>query len=150
MKRVLALALTLLAAAGAAAPAQACQVGPFRVYYDADGQPRAEAMAAIADAARYWTGLPDDHRRVLITGHTDSVGDAGDNLVASAERARWVANALMAHGVMAGSIVLVAYGESKPEAATGDNVAEPLNRSVKIHMDTASTCPAPPPAPKAQ
>ncbi len=150
MRTFMAMGLAVLGAWIAATPARACQVGPFRVYYDAEGQPLPEAQTVLNEAARYWIGLPDDRRRVVIRGHTDSLGIAGDNLVISAERARWVEVQLMARGVAAGAIALEAVGESRPEAPAGDGAAEQLNRRVEIYMDTAFACPAPPPAPKAQ
>lgn len=70
--------------------------------------------------------------RVVIAGHTDTVGSTVDNLLLSQQRAEVVANYLEGRGVPTAAMALEAYGEEQPAVATGDGVKEPRNRRVEI------------------
>lgn len=70
--------------------------------------------------------------RVRVVGHTDTVGSPAANRRLAVKRARAVADALIAAGLPAALIETDGLGESDPPVATGDGVAEPLNRSVAI------------------
>lgn len=119
--------------------AQAVQVGavePARVTVHFGFDRRriaADEHAALARAARIAGRDPD--ARIVVTGHTDTVGTRAYNRALSRDRADAVKAALMARGVQAGRIALVAKGESAPAVATGDGVREPRNRRVTIAVE---------------
>jgi len=73
-------------------------------------------------------------RRVLIEGHTDSVGTAAANTVLSRRRADAVDAALEGMGLAANRVTTVGYGEDFPVA---DNITETnraLNRRVEVYI----------------
>lgn len=69
---------------------------------------------------------------VTIVGHADTSGSPAYNLELSRRRAQAVADRLVALGVDRSRIALNARGESAPAVATGDGVAEAVNRRVLI------------------
>jgi outer membrane protein OmpA-like peptidoglycan-associated protein len=54
------------------------------------------------------------NKRFLIAGYTDSVGSSEDNMVLSRERAKAVADFLVAEGVDRSRLQVAGYGESRP------------------------------------
>lgn len=132
--------LVQLQAAPAAAPVAAmpAAVPPatgegFQVYFDFGsvavgslGMSIVEEAAAQAKRA----GV----RRIVVTGHADSVGSAQSNLVVSARRAEAVKRALVAYGVDAGRIDTLAMGETEPMVRTPDETREAHNRRVVIRF----------------
>ena len=60
-------------------------------------------------------------KKVEIGGHTDNVGNDGDNLKLSENRAKSVVDYLVAHGVPAANLSYKGYGETVP---IGDNATE--------------------------
>lgn len=90
----------------------------------------AEARATLNRvAANYAEAEP---ARVVIAGHTDTVGGAVDNLLLSQRRAEMVANYLETRGVPTAVMALEAYGEEQPAVPTGDDVSNDDNRRVEI------------------
>jgi outer membrane protein OmpA-like peptidoglycan-associated protein len=71
---------------------------------------------------------------VLVTGHTDTVGDAAGNDRLSAQRAERVKGYLVAIGIAAGRIRTAGRGERELLVPTADNVEEPRNRRVEISV----------------
>ena len=71
---------------------------------------------------------------LVVTGHTDRVGNLADNDRLSLARAGTVRDLLLAAGVPADRIVVVGRGEREPAVATADEVAEPRNRRVEIKL----------------
>lgn len=71
---------------------------------------------------------------VDVYGHTDTVGSASFNQQLSERRAQAVANYLISRGVSAARLRWQGFGETQLRVATGDNVAEPLNRRVEIKV----------------
>ncbi len=69
-----------------------------------------------------------------LSGHTDSRGEADENLLLSARMANAVAAYMKTIGVNPHSISLAAFGESILEEKTRDGVGEPLNRRVVINV----------------
>jgi len=69
---------------------------------------------------------------VQITGHTDTVGQEGDNDTLSLKRAREIREALIAEGLNPTISRAVGRGEREPLVPTPDNTAEPRNRRVEI------------------
>ncbi len=71
---------------------------------------------------------------VVVEGHADRAGPAEYNLRLSRDRAEAVRRALTGHGVPSKLIGIRAEGESDPAVTTPDDVAEPRNRRVRIHI----------------
>lgn len=71
---------------------------------------------------------------IEVVGHTDTRGDAQDNLALGMRRARAFAELLVARGVKAQRIEVASEGESMPLVPTPDNVAEPRNRRVEVTL----------------
>ncbi len=72
--------------------------------------------------------------KVAIEGHTDNVGDPGENMVLSTDRAFSVMEYLQEKGVKASRLSFKGYGETKP---VGDNTSEngrALNRRTEFKI----------------
>jgi outer membrane protein OmpA-like peptidoglycan-associated protein len=74
----------------------------------------------------------DDTRKVLIEGHTDSVGSDEYNQSLSERRAASVQAALFERGVAASQISTVGKGESTPVASNDDAGGRQQNRRVEL------------------
>ena len=73
-------------------------------------------------------------RRVLIEGHTDSVGAAGANELLSRRRAEAVDAALAGMGVSGQRVATVGYGEEYPIAGNATDTDRALNRRVEVYI----------------
>jgi len=71
---------------------------------------------------------------VLVTGHTDTVGDAAANDRLSAQRAERVKGYLVDIGIPADRIRTAGRGERELLISTADNIEEPRNRRVEISV----------------
>jgi outer membrane protein OmpA-like peptidoglycan-associated protein len=71
---------------------------------------------------------------VIVTGHTDTVGDVGANDRLSAQRAERVKSSLVEIGIAAERIRTAGRGERELLIPTADNVEEPRNRRVEISV----------------
>lgn len=89
-----------------------------------------EARATLDAVLADWR--QEKPARVVIAGHTDTVGDTVSNLLLSQKRAEAVASYLEGKGLPAAAMALEAYGEEQPALKTGDGVEEPRNRRVEI------------------
>jgi len=78
----------------------------------------------------------DAEARVLLIGKTDTVGSKAANLHLSQRRSDAVYRALTDNGVLATHIDRTYTGETEPVVATGDQEAEPRNRTVVIRAGT--------------
>ncbi|HEY6641790.1 OmpA family protein [Povalibacter sp.] len=74
----------------------------------------------------------DPNRRVLIEGHTDSVGSDEFNQQLSENRAMSVQSALMQRGVSGGQINSLGKGESTPVASNDNAAGRQQNRRVEL------------------
>jgi|GEM_PF-6262402 outer membrane protein OmpA-like peptidoglycan-associated protein len=120
---------------GAASSTMVEETSNFLVFFDFDKYDLTpEAKRVVAEAAAAYES--DGMARVVVTGHTDTVGSAEYNLALSERRANSVAKELVANGVPADAIVTVGEGENDLLVPTGDGVAEPQNRRVEIAMPT--------------
>jgi outer membrane protein OmpA-like peptidoglycan-associated protein len=90
--------------------------------------PGAERRAI--DAARLI--LVNQPSKIRVSGYSDTMGDPDYNMELSEQRAQAVADSLIAAGVDADRIEVLAFGESVLPEPTDDNVNEPLNRCVSI------------------
>jgi len=92
-----------------------------------------------ADAARILDGVLDSIRKlgankVLLTGHTDTVGTVPYNLRLSQERALSAKQYLAQHGVPAAEITTIGKGKTDLRVKTPDQVREQENRNVHIEL----------------
>ena len=88
---------------------------------------------AYATVDRLATVLKEDPaRKVLIEGHTDSVGSDEYNQSLSERRAASVQAALFERGVEASQISTVGKGETTPVASNDNAVGRQQNRRVEL------------------
>jgi outer membrane protein OmpA-like peptidoglycan-associated protein len=88
---------------------------------------------AYATIERLATVLKEDaSRKVLIEGHTDSVGSDEYNQSLSERRAQSVQSALLERGVEASQISTVGKGESTPVASNDNAAGRQQNRRVEL------------------
>ena len=88
---------------------------------------------AYATIERLATVLKEDQaRKVLIEGHTDSVGTDEYNQSLSERRAASVQAALFERGVEASQISTVGKGETTPVASNDDAAGRQQNRRVEL------------------
>ena len=69
---------------------------------------------------------------ISVVGHTDTVGDSRYNYRLSCNRARAVADLLVAQGVDPSILDITSHGKENPLIPTGDQVHEPRNRRVEV------------------
>ena len=69
---------------------------------------------------------------IVVSGHTDRVGDKAYNITLSLKRANNVKNKLVSLGVDAAIIGVTSHGEGNPLIKTADNVSESRNRRVEV------------------
>jgi outer membrane protein OmpA-like peptidoglycan-associated protein len=123
-------------AAPAAAPApaptiKAEEARPYLVFFDWDkADLTARARQIIADAAGASQRLAVT--RIEVAGHADKTGTATYNQGLSMKRAQAVGAELTRLGVKKESIMISAFGDTKPLVPTADGVREPQNRRVEI------------------
>jgi outer membrane protein OmpA-like peptidoglycan-associated protein len=88
---------------------------------------------AMPTIDRLATALKEDPtRKVMIEGHTDSVGSEEMNQRLSENRANAVQSALLQRGVMSDQISTVGKGESAPVASNDDPGGRQRNRRVEM------------------
>jgi outer membrane protein OmpA-like peptidoglycan-associated protein len=69
---------------------------------------------------------------IVVTGHTDTTGNAQANVVLGLRRANVVRSMLVQTGLSTLMIDVRSHGEAELLVRTGDNVSEPRNRRVEI------------------
>lgn len=95
-----------------------------------------EALTMLNDVLK--AAARDENSHVIVEGHTDSTGAAAVNLRLSQERARSVADYLIANGLDARKITVRGYGELRPlmpESARYVEVARRKNRRVEVTVE---------------
>jgi len=102
--------------------------------------PALAALAALASA--------EGARTLVLVGHADTAGAAAYNRTLSGERARALADALVAGGALPDGLAILTHGcgEAHPEIPTDDGVAEPRNRRVEAFLFEGPAEPPPPDA----
>ena len=114
--------------------AQASERRAWIVYFsDQSSSFSDENLAVIHGAADYHQTVCPTESITVVAG-TDTVGEPDDNMRRSQDYATAVADKLVADGVPRTLVHLTALGESQQVVATGDNVAEPLNRRAEIKI----------------
>lgn len=69
---------------------------------------------------------------IVVSGHTDTVGEMDYNYKLSLERAEVMFKILVAQGIAPADIIVTSHGEGNLLVKTGDNVEEPKNRRVEV------------------
>ena len=69
---------------------------------------------------------------IVISGHTDKVGEREYNYTLSRDRAKAVYEILLVSGAVPANITVTSHGEGNPLIKTADNVSEPRNRRVEV------------------
>ena len=93
----------------------------------------AEGQAVVAEAAA--AAKAQGSARILVVGHTDSVGSNAYNDQLSQRRAGAVKDELTRLGISADAISTSGKGESELMVQTGDGVKEPQNRRATIDLN---------------
>lgn len=88
------------------------------------------ADANLARLFDFMTNNPD--RKVVIEGHTDSVGSSESNMILSRNRAQSVQSYLSNRGIAASRLSMEGMGESSPVASNSNASGRQLNRRVEV------------------
>jgi flagellar motor protein MotB len=100
-------------------------------FVDSSTMLKPEAILSLDSIAKVLTIF--NQTRIVIEGHTDSVGLEQANLAISLQKAERVANLLKKGGVESARITVVGYGEAQPVASNGcPYVGRPRNRRIEI------------------
>ncbi|MEM9048117.1 MAG: OmpA family protein [Pseudomonadota bacterium] len=89
----------------------------------------APLLTTVADIVARCPGL-----RIVVAGHTDSIGSSRLNLQLSERRARAVANWLVAAGIAERRISALGYGEERPVAPNDTRRNRALNRRIEFSV----------------
>ncbi len=84
----------------------------------------------IEEARKYLVEHPD--KKLLLTGHTDNVGNAPSNLALSRDRAEEVRNQLVASGLPADQLTVAGKGQTQPKASNATEEGRAANRRVSL------------------
>lgn len=91
-----------------------------------ESYPSLDALAEMLVKKKTW--------KLQLSGHTDDVGNAQDNLVLSKERVEATKKYLSDHGVESSNLLLKYYGESKPIAENSTAEGRQKNRRVEMEI----------------
>ncbi|HTQ12967.1 MAG TPA: OmpA family protein [Rhizomicrobium sp.] len=117
-----------------APPAPPPAVKTFIVFFDFNkSNLTPEAVTVVGDAVKEakTTGAV----RVLVTGHTDTVGSDAYNQALSVRRAQSVKDQMVADGMAGDTIAIEGKSFHDPLVATGPGVREPQNRRAVIDLN---------------
>ncbi|MDH4279625.1 MAG: OmpA family protein, partial [Acidimicrobiia bacterium] len=89
-----------------------------------------EGLAVLDEAAEYLKADPEV--TVEIAGHTDSDGDAADNIRLSQARAEEVEAYLESQGIDGARMTPVGYGEDDPIASNASEAGKAQNRRIEF------------------
>ena len=93
---------------------------------------RPESRSTLDQLGTNFRQYPDN--RVVVEGHTDSVGSDSFNQRLSEQRAANVADYLIDRGVPASNVIVYGYGEARPKDSNDTAEGRQLNRRVEIHI----------------
>lgn len=105
----------------------------FVVFFDFNKSSVSEAAQAVISQAVN-TAKTGGFVKVLVTGHTDTVGSDKYNMVLSVARARAVKDEMVREGMDGATIAVEGIGFHDPLVATGPGVREPQNRRAVINL----------------
>ena len=111
-------------------------IGKYEAYglrfdFDSDFL-RPESLLLVREIAQMLTTKGNSDWRLLIVGHTDSVGGPDYNIGLSDRRARAVRLALVNEGVAPGRLVSEGRGEGQPKADNDTLAGRAINRRVEF------------------
>ncbi len=95
-----------------------------------------ESSRRIEPLLQYLQGNPK--REIIIEGHTDSTGNANENIHLSQQRADAVRQFLISRGIDISRIETRGFGEEVPVATNTTKVGRKLNRRVEVVIKTAA------------
>ncbi len=105
----------------------------YGIYFDfGSAKLKSESRAVLDKIAKFSRDNPS--LKLIIEGHTDSVGDSVKNQALSENRAKSVVEALVAAGVIRANLTAAGFGAAKP---VGDNTTitgRALNRRVTVRV----------------
>ena len=93
---------------------------------------RSASRSTLGELAQNFRQYPDN--RIIVEGHTDSVGSNDYNQKLSEARAANVADYLIDQGVSASAITVYGFGEARPKETNDTAEGRQLNRRVEIHI----------------
>lgn len=115
------------------APPQAAPATTYVLFFDFDSADMDEqAQAVIAKAVK--TAMTTGYVKILITGHTDTVGTERYNMQLSVDRAKTVKDEMVRRGISGETIAILGAGYFDPVVQTGPGVREPQNRRAIIQL----------------
>ena len=97
------------------------------IHFDFDKYEIRTTDAAVLDRHAAWLKQNGD-RLILIEGHTDERGTSEYNVALGERRAKATMNYLVSHGVAAGRIAIVSFGEERPMCSQHDESCWAQNR----------------------
>ncbi len=97
---------------------------------------RPDSRSTLDQLGSNFRQYPDN--RILVEGHTDSVGSDAFNQKLSEQRASSVADYLIDRGVPASNVIVYGFGEARPKASNDTAEGRQLNRRVEIHIQAPS------------
>ena len=108
-------------------------VKTFMVFFDFDkSNLTPEARQVVNEAVR--TAKENGPVRIVVTGHTDTVGTHAYNQALSERRAMSVKNAMIQGGLDGSMIITQGKSFDEPLVATGPGIREPQNRRAVIDL----------------
>jgi outer membrane protein OmpA-like peptidoglycan-associated protein len=114
-------------------PAPPAAVKTFIVFFDFNkSNLTAEAQSVVSEAVK--TAQTSGPVRIVVTGHTDTVGSDSYNQALSVRRAETVKSQMVSDGLSADEITTVGKSFHDPLVPTGPNVREPQNRRAVIDL----------------
>ena len=113
----------------------------FEIRFDFN---KAEIKPEYADVIRKLATTCQSNKniKVSVVGHTDTMGASGYNYALGGARAESVQKMLIKYGIPASQIVTVSAGEKDNKVSTGDGVANPDNRRVRVIKEVHYTDPS--------
>jgi outer membrane protein OmpA-like peptidoglycan-associated protein len=102
------------------------------IFFDSGGTEIRREWEPVLDAA---AKAAAGGVRLRVTGHSDRPGSPSVNRRTALERARIVADALVARGVSRAALTIAGKGEDSPFVPTADGVREVQNRRVDIQAE---------------
>ena len=114
-------------------PAPPAPVRTFIVFFDFNkSNLTAEAQSVVSEAVK--TAQQSGPVRILVTGHTDTVGSDTYNQALSERRAETVKSQMVSDGLSADEITTTGKSFHDPLVPTGPGVREPQNRRAVIDL----------------
>jgi outer membrane protein OmpA-like peptidoglycan-associated protein len=97
---------------------------------------RPESRTTLNELSSNFAQYPDN--KIVVEGHTDSVGSDAYNQRLSEQRASTVADYLIDRGVPSSNVIVYGYGEMRPKGSNDTAEGRQLNRRVEIHIQAPS------------